>query len=134
MLRSARAASALGAATVLIAIGVAACGGATPSTPPVSPASPLPSGTIVLEAKEYAFTPSTITAPAGVVTFSVRNAGNEAHEFEVLDGEPVAPKLDGLTPGVTKTVSITLAAGEYAFACRLNGHDQIGMKGTLTVE
>jgi uncharacterized cupredoxin-like copper-binding protein len=36
-------------------------------------------------------------------------------------------------PGLTKDLTVTLAAGEYQFKCLLNGHDQLGMTGTLTV-
>jgi uncharacterized cupredoxin-like copper-binding protein len=28
---------------------------------------------------------------------------------------------------------VTLEPGEYTFVCKVNGHDQLGMKGTLTV-
>ena len=36
-------------------------------------------------------------------------------------------------PGLTKDLTVTLEAGDYTFVCKLNGHDQLGMKGTLTV-
>jgi iron uptake system component EfeO len=108
----------------------AACGGTVASA---GPATPVPSGTVAVEAKEYAFTPSTITVPAGSVTFSVRNGGTEEHEFEIFKGEAVVDEIEGLVPGLTKDLAVTLEAGEYTFKCVLNGHDQLGMKGTLTV-
>ena len=88
---------------------------------------------IAVEAKEYAFTPSTITVPAGSVTFSIRNAGTQDHEFEVLQGDQLVNKVEAIAPGLTKDATVTLAAGAYTFVCKLNGHDQLGMKGTLTV-
>ena len=130
MLRSARALGRLGAAALVFAFGFAACGGAVTS---LAPATPPPSGTVLVEAKEHVFTPSTITIPAGAVTFSVRNGGNEEHEFEVFKGETVVDEIEGLVPGLTKNLAVTLEAGEYTFVCLLNGHDQLGMKGTLTV-
>ena len=131
MLRSARPIGRLGAAaTLVLAVALAACGGTTSS---VAPATPAPSGTVLVEAKEYAFTPSTITVPAGAVTFSVRNAGSEEHEFEIFKGETVVDEIEGLVPGLTKNLSVTLEAGAYTYVCVLNGHDQLGMKGTLTV-
>ena len=111
-------------------IAVAACGGAPAS---VAPATPVPSGTIALEAKEYAFTPASVTVPAGDVRFSVRNAGNEAHEFEVLQGETAVGTKVEMARGSTGNVTVSLAAGSYTFACRLNGHDILGMRGKLTV-
>jgi iron uptake system component EfeO len=131
VVRSARPVGRLGATTLAIAFGLGACGGGTGAS--VAPATAPPSGTVLVEAKDYAFTPSTITVPAGAVTFSVRNAGNEEHEFEIFKGEAVVDEIEGLVPGLTKNLSVTLEAGEYTFMCVLNGHDQLGMKGTLTV-
>ena len=117
-----------------LAVALVACGGTTGSS---GPAASLPEGTIAVEAKEYAFTPSTLTAPAGSVTFRVSNAGQEEHEFEIFQGQTtegeVEGEVEGLVPGLTKDLTVPLAAGEYTFVCKLNGHDQLGMKGTLTV-
>ena len=110
---------------------LAACSGGT--TASRGPATPVPSGVIAVEAKEYAFTPSALTVPAGAVTFSIRNVGSQEHEFEVFRGDTVVDEVEGIVPGLTKDATMTLAAGEYTFMCKLNGHDQLGMKGTLTV-
>ena len=120
----------LGAPLFGLAVVLAACGGAASSA---APPTPVPSGVVAVEAKEYTFTPSTIIVPAGPTTFSVKNAGNEEHEFEVFKGDQVVDEIEGLVPGLTKPLTLTLAAGEYTFVCKLNGHDQLGMKGTLTV-
>jgi iron uptake system component EfeO len=109
---------------------LAACGGTTSSS---GPAASLPEGTIAVEATNYAFTPSTISVPAGEVTFQVKNAGTEEHEFEIFQGDTVVDEIEGLVPGLTKDLTVTLAAGDYQFKCLLNGHDQLGMIGTLTV-
>ena len=113
----------------LVAV-LAACSGSTASS---GPATAVPSGVIAVEAKEYAFTPSALTVPAGAVTFSIRNVGSQEHEFEVLRGDTVVDEVEGIVPGLTRDATMTLAAGEYTFLCKLNGHDQLGMKGTLTV-
>lgn len=119
------------AATALaLSLALAACqGGAGPSVAPTA----LPSGVVAVEAEEYAFTPSTLTVPAGEVTFSVKNGGTEEHEFEVFKGETVVDEVEGLVPGLTKPLTVTLEAGEYTYMCKLNGHDILGMKGTITV-
>jgi uncharacterized cupredoxin-like copper-binding protein len=36
--------------------------------------------------------------------------------------------------GGTSTVTVTLKAGKYTFFCPVPGHEQAGMKGTLTVQ
>jgi uncharacterized cupredoxin-like copper-binding protein len=45
----------------------------------------------------------------------------------------VVDEIEGLVPGLDLTLTVDLEAGDYTFACKLNGHDQAGMTGTLTV-
>ena len=118
------------APALAVALALAACAGAPPS---VLPPTPVPPGVVALDAKEYAFTPATLTAPAGSVTFAIRNTGREPHEFEVLEGEQSLGKAPAFGVGATGALTVTLKAGDYTFACRLNGHNQLGMTGTLTV-
>ena len=77
--------------------------------------------------------PRTIAVPSGVVHFAVSNVGDLDHEFEVLSGEASLGKIDTFSRGTTKDLTVTLEPGSYTFICRLNGHDQLGMSGTLTV-
>jgi iron uptake system component EfeO len=123
----------IGLASIVLAVlaVLAACGGGPGATP--GPPTPVPPGTVAVEAKEYAFTPSSVSVPAGSVTFAVKNAGTQEHEFEIFQGETVVDEIEGLVPGLTKDLTVTLAAGDYTFMCKLNGHDLLGMKGTLTV-
>jgi iron uptake system component EfeO len=115
------------------ALVLAACGGGSGSS--AGPATAVPSGVVAVQAEDYKFTPSTISVPAGEVTFSVKNVAGQEHEFEIFrpDGT-VLDEVEGLVPGLTKDLKVTLAAGTYEFMCKLNGHDQLGMKGTLTVQ
>ena len=119
------------AAAVLALAAIAGCGGAPAS---VAPATPVPSGVIAVEAKDYAFNPATITAPAGAVTFSVKNTSGQEHQFELYSGETRVDGIDSLGAGVTTDLTVTLQPGAYILICKLNGHDQIGMKGTLTID
>ena len=121
----------LGLICLGLAMSLAACGGGATSAP--GPEGSLPPGTLAVEAKEYQFTPSTITVPAGSVLFSIRNAGTQEHEFEIFKGEQLVDEVEGIVPGLTRDVSVNLEAGDYTFLCKLNGHDQLGMKGALTV-
>jgi iron uptake system component EfeO len=130
--RSPRALARAAASAIVVSAAVVACGGGSAGSP--GPSTPAPSGVVPVEAKEYSFGPAAITVPAGTVTFQVRNAGNEEHEFEIFQGETVVDEIEGLVPGLTKPLTVTLAAGTYTFKCLLNGHDQLGMTGTLTVQ
>jgi high-affinity iron transporter len=124
--------SAAATTTALLAIVALLAAGCASGQASVAPVSLAP-GTIAVAASEYEFDPSTSSAKAGEVTFAVTNAGNEEHEFEIFKGDQVVDEIEGLTPGLTKSLTATLAAGEYTYVCKLAGHDALGMKGTLTV-
>jgi plastocyanin len=117
---------------LVLAAAFAACAGGGGTASPGA-VMPVPSGVIAVEAKEYQFTPSTLTVTAGAVSFSIKNAGSQDHQFQVYKGDQLLGGVDGVTAGQTKDATVTLEAGEYMFLCKLNGHDQLGMKGSLTV-
>lgn len=136
--------AATAASTLIVALALAlvGCSGGGASSAPASVGPPStgaigssPASTNVVEVKafEYAFDPSTIKVPAGSVSFRVSNGGTEEHEFEIFQGETVVDEIEGLVPGLERILTVDLAAGEYAYKCLLNGHDQKGMTGTLTV-
>lgn len=123
-----------------IACAAAACGSSAPggaaSTNPGAGASSAPGGstpTVDVTAVDYKFEPSSLRTPQGRTTFQIRNAGAAEHEFEILQGDTVVGEVEGLVPGLSKSLTVDLAPGTYAFVCRLAGHDQLGMKGTLVV-
>jgi iron uptake system component EfeO len=89
---------------------------------------------VAVRVVDYAFEPSSITVPAGEVTFRVTNAGAQEHEFEIFRGDTVVDELEGLVPGLTLELRADLPAGEYTYVCKLADHEQRGMTGTLTVE
>jgi plastocyanin len=109
---------------------LAACGGPGPSA---APATPLASGVVAVEAREYEFVPVALTVVSGTVTFSVRNSGVQEHQFEIYQGETRVDGIASLGAGATQDLSVNLGTGAYTLICKLNGHDQLGMKGTLTV-
>ena len=116
---------------VAAAIALAACGGSGSE----ASATPAPSAatTVEIAASEYEFTPSTVSVSAGTVAFHVTNKGTEEHEFEIFHGDQVVDEIEGLVPGLDRTLTVTLAAGDYTYVCKLAGHDVAGMKGALTV-
>ncbi len=59
--------------------------------------------------------------------------GEAEHEFEILKGDQAVGEIEGLVPGLEKNLTVSLAPGDYLYACRLPGHFEQGMKGTLTV-
>lgn len=115
---------------VMASVVLVGCSGSTTASqgPAASAATTIP-----VNAVEYAFEPSTITTPAGTVAFALTNKGSLEHEFEIMQGDQVLGEIEGLVPGLSRTLTVTLPAGDYVFICRLAGHDLAGMKGTLTV-
>ena len=137
-----RAPKAAAAATASVALALVLIGCSTGSGAAIAPSgsgvapsgSAAPGGsTVEVAASEYTFDPNAIEVPAGPVSFHVTNKGNEEHEFEIFKGETVVDEIEGLVPGLDLTLDVTLEAGDYTFACKLNGHDLAGMTGTLKV-
>jgi plastocyanin len=76
------------------------------------------------------FTAATASAPAGGLTISMKNASSSSHNIGIK-GQKDGPTVG---KGGTSTVSLTLKPGKYEFYCSVPGHEQAGMKGTLTVK
>ena len=85
---------------------------------------------------------------AGLVRFTVRNAGAINHEFVVLRTDKQAGSLlkggeadergnvgeiGDLPPGSAKTLALRLKAGHYALICDLPGHYAAGQHSDFTV-
>jgi uncharacterized cupredoxin-like copper-binding protein len=81
-------------------------------------------------ASEYAFAPPFLAIEKpGTYTFSIRNDGNEPHNFTIKG----VGGTENAAPGETKTVELTLKAGNYEIVCTVDAHEQQGMFGTLNV-
>lgn len=108
---------------VLLAVGLSAAG-----------CSGNKAGTVAdVVAKEYAFEPGTMTVAAGTIDFKVKNIGKEGHEFEIFSGDTLVDEVEDISPGLTRTLTATLQPGTYTYVCKEAGHEEKGMKGTLTV-
>jgi plastocyanin len=146
-----------------LALGVAACGGSSSSSfsaPGTSPAaaastsSAAPAAATTSAAASSSapsaggstrlaiaanptgmlmFDKTTLSAKAGTVVITFTNKASEGHNFTVQSS---AGSTVGATPtfsGGTKTLALKLKAGKYTYFCSVPGHEQAGMKGTLTV-
>jgi uncharacterized cupredoxin-like copper-binding protein len=107
--------------------------------------------------QEWSITPTGTTAPAGAITFSVSNSGTIPHEFVVLSTDTLAAdfpiksfegeanRIDedkvgknvgetgDMQPDSTKSLTLKLKPGHYAFVCNLPGHYAFGMHIDFTV-
>lgn len=122
------------------------------ATTPSTPAATKP-GTVAVTLKEFTITPNTPSAPAGKVTFAVSNAGQIPHEFVVVATNKQAAELaegtgstggeasekgkvdelGDLTPGTSKSLTVTLKPGHYVLLCNLPGHYAAGQHTDFTV-
>lgn len=92
---------------------------------------------------------SPATAPAGKVTFVVKNNGTIKHEFVVLDLDTAFDKLPiadnevnedanigeigDIAAGETKSLDLDLEAGAYVLVCNIAQHYGLGMRAPFAV-
>ena len=112
-------------ASVLAVLGVGVFAGAGSA----SSSSPAAATKVTVAASEFKFVLSKKTAPAGTVTFVLRNKGKVAHDFKIA-----GKKTKTIAPGKTATLKVVLKKGKYAYLCTLPGHAAAGMKGTFVVK
>lgn len=105
----------------------------TASQPTTATAPSGPVREIKVSAKEYAYTPSTITVKKGeAVKIILTNNGTTAHNL-AIDKLNLSTK----TIGSGESDSITFTAGTvgtFTFFCSVDSHESLGLKGTLVIE
>jgi plastocyanin len=74
-----------------------------------------------------------VTAKAGSVTINFSNPSSVPHAVEI-EGNGVEEETETVTGGDAPPLTVDLKAGTYTYYCPVGGHEQAGMKGTLTVE
>jgi plastocyanin len=77
------------------------------------------------------FDKSTLKAKAGQLTIDFSNSSGIPHAVAVK-GNGVQKVGSTITSG-KNTLALSLKPGTYEFYCPVDGHEQAGMKGTLTV-
>jgi plastocyanin len=91
---------------------------------------------------EWAVTPEVPAIRPGRVTFVIQNRGTMGHGYEVsLEGESSGhgsgdlfkAESSLLRPGETTRMTVALPPGLYKIECLVDGHDDMGMEGTLEV-
>lgn len=84
------------------------------------------------ETGQLLFKSKNATAKAGKVTLLSKNDSQVPHDISIK-GSGVDEQGNQVTNGDTSEVSADLEPGRYTFYCSVPGHEQGGMKGTLTV-
>jgi plastocyanin len=76
---------------------------------------------------------ASLSAPAGQVTITMTNPSPVGHDV-ALKGGGVNEKGEVVQGNQKSTVKATLKPGQYEYYCTVPGHEQAGMRGTLTVK
>ena len=135
------------ALAVAIPLTVSACGGGDDSSSTTSAAATTESssssttasggggagGAVDISETEYKLDPSDPTVSAGKVTINASNDGGTTHNLEI-EGNGVEEVTDDLQPGQSGSLSVDLKPGDYEIYCAIDGHKDLGMEGTLTVQ
>ena len=93
-----------------------------------------PAGSTKVTLSDYKFTPSNLTVKPGKVSFFLVNTGTVSHDMVVSGsaGNAVAHS-ELVQPGNSTVLTIdNLPSGNYTIVCDQPGHEQLGMKGTIT--
>ena len=76
-----------------------------------------------------------LTAKAGQVTLTMENPKTTGKQHGIaIEGNGVDKDGKIVAPGGKSSITLTLKPGKYSFYCPVPGHEQAGMKGTLTVQ
>jgi uncharacterized cupredoxin-like copper-binding protein len=131
--------SLLGAVVVVVAALTGGCGGSSGSKSASSTESSGSSGGVVIKTvtvheTEYKLNPNAIAlSKPGTYAFKGVNDGTTAHALEV-EGNGVETKISEFDPGSSGTLKVTLPKnGTYEIYCPVDGHKDLGMKGTIVV-
>jgi uncharacterized cupredoxin-like copper-binding protein len=90
--------------------------------------------TVAVSETEFKITVPSTTLTPGKYTFVVKNAGGLAHDL-VFEGPNVSGREGTplIQPGGTGKVTVSLAKGDYALYCSVDGHRAAGMVVKITV-
>jgi plastocyanin len=114
-------------ALAFLALALTGCGDAGA---PVRERSP----NFTVRLDDYLIRPQELRVPkGGRLTATVVNQGRLGHTLRIRVGERNVLRFTTVRPGERKSRSFRLAPGHYEMYCALANHEELGMRGTLTV-
>src|SRR4051794_1859494 len=92
---------------------------------------------LAFTAKEYKFNPGKVTVDGGGKTvqlaIKLHNSGALGHDLAIEKGGQQVGGTSIITNGKDAGATVRLSPGSYTFVCTVGDHEQLGMKGELTV-
>jgi plastocyanin len=136
------------AVAAIAALGLAACGGddddnggstaaATPATTTGGGGAGGGGSTVDISTppgSDLAFDQTDVSAKAGRVTVDFNNQQATPHDVVIQDSSGQELGKTDLISSSTASTDVELQPGTYTFFCDVPGHEEAGMKGTLTVK
>lgn len=91
--------------------------------------------TVRISETDFKLTPADVSVKPGTVTFEVSNDGETVHNLEIEGPDEEQTLPSDLQPGDSGEVSVDLSQpGTYEMYCPVDGHEDMGMTGEITVE
>jgi plastocyanin len=112
-------------------------GSETSSSSSTTTAAKGPGGTVDISADptgQLAFEQKAVTSKPGAVKIDFTNQSPVGHDVKISDSSGNALGGTDLVTGGKATATVDLSPGTYTFFCDVPGHEEAGMKGTLTVK
>ena len=133
------------AVAAIAALGLAACGGdddedTTAASTPATDTTPAAGGggsTIDISTppgSELAYEQTDVSTKSGRVTIDFNNQQAQQHDVVVEDSAGTELGQTDLISSSAASTDVELQPGTYTFYCSVPGHEEAGMKGTLTVK
>jgi len=114
------------AAAVIGATGVALSGGSTPKEQAVASPDGLPHTAVQASSTSTQCGQGWRKPHAGLQVFDVRNVANDAEEVYLTNSTgALLGEVDGLAPGTTRPIEVTLGRGSYSFRCLVEDSDAV---------
>jgi plastocyanin len=140
-----RRASTVLAVAAIAALGLAACGGdddddtTAATTPATDTSASAGAGGSTVDistppGSDLAYEQSNVTAKTGRVTIDFNNQQAQQHDVVVEDSAGQDLGQTDLISSSAASTDVELQPGTYTFYCSVPGHEEAGMKGTLTVK
>jgi plastocyanin len=82
---------------------------------------------------DYLIRPQNISVPGGELTLTAVNRGRLGHTLRIRVNDKVVLAFMAIPPGGRRTRTFHLRKGRYTMFCAIGNHEELGMRGTLTV-
>ena len=94
-----------------------------------------PIETIQVNETEMSLDPTDITLDRpGTYVFRAVNVGNDMHALRIEGNGIEEQKTADIGPGESADLAVTLDSGTYEMDCPVDDHEDLGMRGTITVQ